>query len=77
MVSSVLSAELDGFCLDAIPGHKRLNELRFFFPVQDLSTTALKGTFSRFPAEIPQGIIDNLKLSQIKGFMQGFIKLLD
>ncbi|MEA2100973.1 MAG: exodeoxyribonuclease V subunit beta, partial [Thermodesulfobacteriota bacterium] len=75
MVSSVLSARLDGFCLKDIPGHKRLNELRFFFPVQDLSTKAIKDTFKAFPDEIPQGLTEGLSFSEIKGFMQGFIDM--
>lgn len=79
-LTDVVTTPLDApnsLSLQAIESGHRLDEMAFFFPVTDLTTTRLKATLAQFTDELPilAPIVKSLQFHQLTGFMKGFIDL--
>ncbi|MBW2031343.1 MAG: exodeoxyribonuclease V subunit beta, partial [Deltaproteobacteria bacterium] len=83
MIHKVVSLPLDprdeGLCLSKIPNQDRLNELGFYFPLQQISVERLRAIFAKGPHKdilqyYPQ-YLERLEFSPVKGFMKGFMDM--
>ena len=83
MIRKVLSAPLDPECreltLSQIRNEDRLNELEFYFPLNQISSKTLKTIFAKyaaaeFPNDFPEDI-ERLEFAPVRGFMKGFIDM--
>ncbi len=66
------------FCLADIPCEARLDELEFYFPVENLKLERLQKVLHYYLPENWQAIhraIDQLSFTDLKGFMKGYIDL--
>ena len=68
------------FSLSAVDNTKRINEMAFYFPLQNLSRTILKQVFDDFS---DQGVLmgfpekmERLTFSPVKGLMKGYLDVL-
>lgn len=76
VVKAPLSAD-SALTLDAINPDKRLDEMAFYFPVNDLTVSRLKRTLQPFLDSVPvlERVLKQLNFADIQGFMKGFIDL--
>jgi len=78
MVESVVNTPLSesGMSLREIGRERRLDELEFYYPIRNLSDSALRGLLrdAGFPDEI-RTRIDDLSFAPARGYMRGFIDL--
>jgi len=85
MVRNVLGAKFhspDGvqeFCLGDIAIHERINELEFYFPINNVSAQGVGRVYRQAGGNLPDtdfaGRIENLDFYPSTGFMKGFIDL--
>jgi exodeoxyribonuclease V beta subunit len=81
MIRKTLSVNLDGgeLTLSRIRNENRLNELEFYFPLNEISSSILKGIFAEYAGpELPENFpeyIGRLAFSPVRGFMKGFIDM--
>jgi exodeoxyribonuclease V beta subunit len=76
-VSAILDTPLDergGLRLRAIPDHKRLVELEFYFPVEGMNVSAVNALLTQNRGEGRQ--VATLDFAAITGLMKGFIDLI-
>jgi len=83
MIQKLLSAPLEpsvkDFTLSRVGNKDRLNELEFYFPLQSVSSKALKTVFEKnggpgIKGEFPQKI-EQLDFAPARGFMKGFMDM--
>ncbi len=75
-----LSRDTAAFSLSAVDNARRINEMAFYFPLQNLSCTILKQIFDDFS---DQGVLkgfpekmERLTFSPVKGLMKGYLDVL-
>jgi exodeoxyribonuclease V beta subunit len=63
--------------LEMISPNKRLDEMAFYFPVNDLTVSRLKRALQPFTHTMPvlERVLKQLSFADIQGFMKGFIDL--
>jgi len=68
------------FSLSAVDNTQRINEMAFYFPLQNLSRTALKQIFNAFSdQDVLRGFpekMERLTFSPVKGLMKGYLDVL-
>jgi exodeoxyribonuclease V beta subunit len=76
VVKTSLSTE-SSLTLDALRPGKRLDEMAFYFPVNDLTVSRLKRALQPFIITMPvlERVLKQLNFADIQGFMKGFIDL--
>ena len=79
VIGAPLQSESGAFALSEITNEKRLNELKFYFPLNVITPGRLKKVFDKFGRS---GVMDNfpetidrLRFSPVQGFMKGYIDL--
>jgi exodeoxyribonuclease V beta subunit len=75
-----LNRDTAAFSLSAVDNSQRINEMAFYFPLQNLSRTILKQIFNDFS---DQGVLrgfpekmERLTFSPVKGLMKGYLDVL-
>ncbi len=80
LIENSLHAELfDGFALNQLSHHKRLNEMEFYLPLKRLQIDDLKQIlFKLLPADqqVIRDAVNTLDFDQVQGYMKGFIDLI-